>query len=423
MQTEQRKIRSIAPCSVQESATPPSPPPPRHPAIKDIFVGRQAIFDRRMGIYAYELLYRSSEDNHATSRVAINAFMEMGLEQVVGGQLAFINLTRGFLTGEHPVPFPKDRVVLEVLENIPIDDALVAGVRALKESGYLIALDDCLYGECIARLLDYADIVKIDIHALGMDAVREHVKCFREYPVKLVAEKIETQDEYDLCRELEFDYFQGYFLCRPRVLSGQSMPDNKLAMLRLLAKLQDPALETGELEQLIVQDLSLSYKLMRYVNSAFFSLVRKVESVRQALVYLGNRIIRTWVTLLVMSNAADKPHALLVTALARARMCELLASTRGEPKPDTYFTVGMFSVVDALLDAPMERVLKSLPFTQEVCDALSMYSGNAGKALACVIAYERGEWETVKFADLSPDDITRIYLESIAWADEVDRSL
>ncbi len=404
---------------------------PRSSATKDIFIGRQGIFDSNMGIFGYELLYRSSSTNsagdfngdHATSQVVVNAFMEIGLDQVVGTHLAFINLTRNFLTGEHALPFPKEKVILEVLEDITIDAELVEGVRALAEQGYTIALDDCVYSECLEKLLEYARIVKIDVQALGMDKVREHVELFRRHPVKLVAEKVETQQEFDLCRDLGFDYFQGYFLCLPRVLTGQSIPDNKLSILRLLSQLQDPNTQPSELEKIISQDLSLSYKLMRYINSAFFALPRKIESIQQALVYIGNRAIKTWVTLLVMRGIEDKPSALTNTALARAKMCEQLAINGRAGDPETYFTVGLFSVVDAMMDVPMERVLNALPFTNEVRDALLHRQGPLGDALACTIAYERGDWNHVAFAGLVADVVSSAYLDSIAWADEISGSM
>jgi c-di-GMP phosphodiesterase len=406
-------------------------PPSRSPVIKDIFIGRQGIFDGNMGIFGYELLYRSSTNNsagnfngdHATSLVVVNTFMEMGLDQVVGAHLAFINLTRNFLTGELPLPFPKDKVILEVLEDITIDAELVEGIRALAQQGYTIALDDCVYSECLVKLLEFAHIVKIDIQALGMDKVREHVEKFRRHPVKLIAEKIETQQEFDLCRDLGFDYYQGYFLCLPRVLTGQSIPDNKLSILRLLSQLQDPNTPPSELEKIISQDLSLSYKLMRYINSAFFALPRKVESIQQALVYIGNRAIKTWVTLLVMRGIEDKPSALTNTALARARMCEQLAIKNNARDPETYFTVGLFSVVDAMMDVPMERVLNALPFTDDVRSALLLHQGPLGAALSCTIAYERGDWNRVAFGGLVADVVASVYLDSIAWADEISGSL
>ena len=430
MRDEQRPSFIRPACSGKETAGE-ALPPSRPALFKDIYIGRQGIFDCNMGIYGYELLYRSSMHNdagtfngdNATSQVVVNAFMEMGLEQVVGSHLAFINLTRNFLIGEHPLPLPKEKVVLEVLEDIPIDAALVNGVHALAEQGYTIALDDCVYSDCLSSLLEYAQIVKIDIQALGIDKVRQHVAQFRKYPVKLIAEKVETQAEYDICRDLGFDYFQGYFLCLPRVLTGQSIPDNHLANLRLLTKLQDPEILPGDLEKVISHDLALSYKLLRYINSAFFGLPRKVESIHQALVYIGNRAIRTWVTLLVLRGIQDKPNALTITALARAKMCELLSGLKGSNDAESNFTVGLFSVVDAMMDMPLERILKSLPFSDVVHNALLHQQGTLGAALSCVIAYERGEWDRVAFAGLSADSIATAYLDSIAWADEVSGSL
>ncbi|MBI5461092.1 MAG: HDOD domain-containing protein [Gammaproteobacteria bacterium] len=417
--------RSSGPCEVPGTPTASVLPP------SNIFIGRQGIFDRSLGIYGYELLYRSSEHNaagqfdgeQATSTVAINAFLEMGLDQVVGNHLAFLNLTRKFLTGEYPIPFPKERVVLEVLEDIPIDEELIAGIKALSAQGYTLALDDCLFTQRLCGLLPHAQIIKIDIRAASLDTIAAHVERFRAYPVKLVAEKIETQEEFERCRDLGFDYFQGYFLCVPKVLSGQRIPDNKLTILELLSKLQDPEIQAAELETLVSQDLSLSLKLLRYINSAFFALPGKIESIHQALVYIGTRVLRTWVTLLVLRGAEDTPTALMTTALARAKMCELLAAHAGIRDVDTYFTVGMFSVVDAILGIPMERILKSLPFSDAVSSALLERRGQLGAALSCAVAYESGQWDQVKFGTLAADAIARIYLDSITWADTLGQNL
>jgi EAL and modified HD-GYP domain-containing signal transduction protein len=397
----------------------------------DVFVGRQPIYNRQLEVFAYELLFRSGEGNQAgvldgdqaTSQVVLNTFVEIGLEAIVGSKQAFINLTRDFILQDYSQVFPTDRVVVEVLENIPVDAELIEAVRELSAKGYTIALDDFIYRESLRALVEIADIVKVDILAQDRLALQEHVAVLRQYNVKLLAEKVETQDDFRYCKDLGFDYFQGYFFCKPEVIKGHRIPANRLVTLQLLAKLQDPETDFEELESIVSRDVSLSYKLLRVVNSAFYSLTRKVDSIRHALLLLGTRFITSWVSLIILAGIDDKPHELMITAMVRAKMCELLAQALGRRNKDTFFTVGLFSALDALMDSSMEEVLGSLPLSDEIKAALLEYEGSLGAVLRCVLAYERSNWEEVCYLGLDRGTITRAYLEAIAWATKADDQL
>ncbi|HSH30833.1 MAG TPA: HDOD domain-containing protein [Thiohalobacter sp.] len=399
--------------------------------MQDIYIGRQPIYDRNLNVYAYELLFRSGLENaamfadgdRATSHVINNAFLEFGLEKLVGRHRAFINLTRAFLTGEWQLPFPKDRIVLEVLEDIEPDAAVIGAVRELRRSGHTLALDDFLYHDKLRPLIEHADIIKIDLMAVPDGELVAHLDQLRGYPVHLLAEKIETLEQFEQCRELGFDYFQGYFLSRPQVISGQAVPVSGLATVRLLAQLQDPQVTPEALEALISQDLGLSYKLLRYINSAFFALPRKVDSIRQAVVYLGNRTIKTWATLLVFCGVEDRPTDLMTIAMLRARMCQLLAEKTGETEPEIYFTAGLFSALEALLGMPLDQILEALPLSDTLKTALLHHRGVTGEALGCVLAYERTQWESTRFRGLAPAEITEAYVEAARWADETTELL
>lgn len=394
--------------------------------MQDIYIGRQPIFDRDLNVFAYELLFRSGTQNHAgefdgdqaTSRVIVNAFIEIGLDQLVGTHRAFINLTRGFVTSSAPLPFPKDRVVLEVLEDIRPDAEVIAGVRNLAAQGYSVALDDFVFNENLRPLIEHAEIVKLDLMSMSREQLDEHVRLLRDYNVKLLAEKIETQEEFEHCKELGFDYFQGYFLSIPNIVQGTQLPPNRLAVLQLLSKLQNPDSKTGEIEKLVSQDVALSYKLLRYINSAFFALPKKIDSIRQAVVYLGTSAIKTWITLLVVAGLGNKPAELVTQAMQRAKMCELLAQTAKRPHGEAYFTVGLFSLLEALMDAPLEKILEALPFSDDIRDALLKQEGAYGEALACVIAYEKGDFLRARFDRLAPSQMTDAYLASARWADQ-----
>jgi EAL and modified HD-GYP domain-containing signal transduction protein len=397
----------------------------------DIYIARQPIYDRQLDVFAYELLFRDDQYNRAgivdgdqaTTDVIVNTFMEIGLNNIVEDRLAFINLTRSFFLDERLVTMPKDRVVLELLEDIDADNKLVQGVRRLAAQGYRIALDDFIYHESLKPLVESASIVKIDVMALSEPDITAHVRELRNYPLKLLAEKVETQAMFDFCMALGFDYFQGYFFAQPKVITGRALPNNRLAILKLLGKLQDPALPAEELEQLVTQDIALSFRILKYVNSAALALPRKIESIHQALVLVGIQNIRNWSLLLSTSLIDNKPIELVVTAMVRGRMAELLAYAWDLDNPDAYFTVGLFSALDALMDNTMEEILTQLPLAENIANALLHHSGRHGTVLDCVLAYERGEWEAVRCASLSINRIRDCYLDALQWANQMRRQL
>ena len=400
--------------------------------MSDIYIGRQPIYDRKLGVYAYELLFRAASDNsakftdgdQATSDVIVNTFLEIGLDNIVGDRLAFINLTRAFFVGEHTISLPRDRVVLELLEDIEADEEVVNSVKRLSEQGYSIALDDFIYHESLQPLVQLADIVKIDIMAMGRDEIREHVEALRQHPLRLVAEKVETQEEHDYCMELGFDYFQGYFLAQPKVIQGRRLPNNRLAILKLLSRLQDPEITSKQLEELIAQDVAFSYRILRYVNSASYAPPRKIESIHQAVVRLGLQTIRSWTALLAMSQVDNKPTELVVTAMIRGKMAEQMARALDAEQPDSFFTVGLFSALDALMDNSMEEILTQLPLADHIAQALLHKGGGLhGEVLNCVLAYERGEWENLGCSQLGTHRLRTCYLEAVQWANTACRQL
>jgi EAL and modified HD-GYP domain-containing signal transduction protein len=397
----------------------------------DFYLGRQPIFDRALAVIGYELLYRPHDaaragdfdGDQATSQVLLNSFVEIGLPKLVGERSAFINLTRNFLVNHDLLPPASDRIVLEVLETIEVDDELVAAIRSLRDKQYTIALDDFAYNDALRPLVELADIVKIDLRALDEATLREHVAILRDYPVKLLAEKVETPQELDRCRELGFDYFQGYFLCCPRNIKGKRLPANRVNTLRLVAKLQHPRSNIDELEEIIAQDVTLSYKLLRYLNSAAFFGRKEITSIRHAIVYLGNRAIKNWGTLIALADIDDKPVELITTSLVRGRMCELLAKATGKADTASAFTVGMFSVLDAMMDAPLPELVAELPLSESISEALLHHQGEFGNLLQSAVAYDRGDWEHIVCPELQETDIAGIYVQAVEWAGDMMATL
>lgn len=387
------------------------------------FVGRQPIYGRSIDVFAYELLFRNNEINRAsftdgdaaTAQVMLNTFVEIGLDHIVDHHLAFINLTRDFVLGNYCVALPKDRVVLEVLENMGVDQELMNALQRLSKLGYRIALDDFVYHESLKPLVEIADIIKVDILELDRETVAEHVKILRQYPVKLLAEKVETHEEFEFCRDLGFDYFQGYFFCKPNVISAKPMPVNRMAILALLTQLQNPTIEISQLERIIQEDFSLGAQVLRYINSAFFEMPKQIDSIDQAVYMVGTDRLRTWASLLMLARIEDKPVELLVTAIVRARMCEQLALAYQVRDVDQYFTVGLFSILDGLLDQPLEDIIPTLPLGLDIQEALVHKTGSLGMTLDCVLAYERGDWDTVLCHGVEVETVKAAYLEAISW--------
>ena len=398
--------------------------------MSDFFIARQPIYDRKLYVYAYELLYRSSENNYAdvvdgddaTSQVLINALMEVGLPDLVGQSLAFINLTERYIVEGLPPSLVQDNLVLEVLEDIEPTEAVIAGLKKLKAAGHVIALDDFICDGSKRALVELADIIKFDLCTLSGSALTEQVKKLRSTGIRLLAEKVETPEEYEYCKALGFDYFQGYFFCKPKIVKGTRTLTSRMAIMQLLTKLQNPELDFSELQALVVQDVSLSYRILRYINSAHFSVGKKVESIQQAISLLGLNTIKSWVAILAMSSVDDKPYELILTALIRARMCEEL-SVNTSVSAENAFTVGLFSALDAFIDKSLVDILDALPLSDALHHALLNKTGDLGQILSLVLSYERGQWGDFSATQYDSGTLRTAYLASIRWADEISDSL
>lgn len=390
-----------------------------------LFIARQPIFDRNQKVYGYEILFRDSTRNiasvldgdRATSQVITDTFLEIGLDKLVGSKYAFFNLTRNFLINDAEFPLSSANVGLEILETVEVDQKLLDSVERLADQGFRIALDDFVYTEESAPLLPLAHMVKVDVLDKDKATVAAEVKRLRQHPAQLVAERVETQKAFEDAMDLGFDYFQGYFLCEPEILERKRLPDNKLSILRLLAKLQDPDVGPKELEQIIKQDVTLSYKLLRCVNSAYYGLSLEVKSIHHAIVYLGLPAVRNWVRLLVLAGLTDRPPELIKIALTRAKMCELLSTHAPNMSRETAFTVGLFSVLDALLNAPLKEILERVPLSEEIDRALLQEKGAYGVLLGFVKAYEKGDWETIESGPYPAEAVRQAYIDALESAE------
>ncbi len=390
------------------------------------FVARQPIYDGNLDVYAYELLFRSgdvdhadiSDDEAATASTVVTTFSDIGLDALVGGRSAFVNATREFVMRGFVTLLPAGRVVLELHRGEALDPAVLAELRRLVGLGYLFALDDFVIREDSLPLLEVAHFVKFDVQAFTRDQLAEQVGALREHKVRLVASKIEDHHTFEACKELGFDHVQGYFFCQPKTVTGKGIPSNRLTQIRLMTVLQDPQCELEALERAITNDLGVSFRLLRWINSAYFSLPRKVNSVREALVLLGVRNVRSWALLMTLATIDDQPSELVRTAMVRAKMCELIAKAIDRPDPDAHFTVGLFSVVDAFMNMRMDDVLTELPLSVEVSAALRDQSGPLGEVLSWVLTYERGRFECLEPAPEADAMLRDAYLVALRFAEE-----
>lgn len=394
--------------------------------MQDIFIARQPIYDSRLEVIGYELLFRASDTyfaeftsgHEASSRVIVNSFINIGIERLVGSSLAFINVPEQLVLNDALLPMFHEQTVLEVLEDIPPTPEVIAGLRRLKSRGFKIALDDFVYQPAYRPFLELADFVKIDIENMRPDEIAEQLVQLRSYPVKLVAEKVETEDMYVLCKAQGFGYFQGYFFCRPRTLTERTLPPNEVVVLALLQQLNDPALDASELEKTLAGDVTLSYKLLRYVNSAAFGMRREIESLKDAIILVGLNTIRNWATLILLGSInTGRPKELIKVAMIRARMCELLAEKQNPAIKPQMFIVGLLSVLDVIMEIPMANLLDHLALSAPIKFALLQQEGEHGALLQQTILYEQAQWEMLLNMCVDRNSVVSAYLEAVHWAD------
>lgn len=393
----------------------------------EVFIGRQPIFDRGQRVAGYEILFRAGDHGQArlpdaesaTATVVLNALTEIGLERIVGSHVAWINLSRESVLSGIATMLPPNVAGFEILEGQVVDEQLVAAVRELKEQGYRIALDDFEFSPPYVPLLEIVDVVKLDHMALGTERFVSELERLRSFPVAVLAEKVETKDEHQYCLGLGCDLFQGFFYQKPELMRRRRIELTAGSILQVISALQNPRLEFDELEPLIAHDLPLSLRLLRYINSAFFALRQEVTSVRQALVMLGLENVRRWATLTVMGSIEGKTPELTCNALIRARFCELAGVASGLDAGGL-FTIGMFSLIDAMLDISLEEVTQELPFPDDMRLALLSHDGPMGRILDAATSLESGYYGDAK---LLVPNAGELYVQSLLWAQEAAGAL
>ena len=403
----------------------------------DIFVARQPIFSRRQGVYGYELLFcdgmenafRGGDGSAATVSVIETGFLSIGLQQLTGGKLAFINFTRELLLADEVLRLPCREAVIEILEDIEPDEEVVEACAELRRRGFTLALDDYVFHAGYDPLLELAGIIKFEfpaVRAIGQREFEERVRGLRLHGVELLAEKVETREEFEDAVERGFHLFQGYFWGRPEILTGKKIEASAAARLQLLNAVHGRGMDVGYVKDVIKADPALSLSLLRYINSGLFRWMSRIESLHRAVVLLGPDEIRRWVAFMAVTTAigSDRPKELIVASVTRARFCELLAPSFGlrAQALDLFFT-GLFSQADAMFGLPLAQALEHIPLPAESEEALLRGSGRFAGVLALAIAYEQGDWpafaKRARSLGLDENEAPRRYLEAVEWANEL----
>ncbi|KUP09120.1 hypothetical protein Q73_00895 [Bacillus coahuilensis m2-6] len=404
----------------------------------EVYVARQPIYNEHNEIFAYELLYRNNQTNAfpnidgdvATSDVIITSFLNIGIDELSAGMPCFVNFTESLLKLDVPSYFSPRDLVVEILETMTINEETVALVRGLKEKGYRIALDDFSMNPAnpfMRDLIKLADFVKVDFRTTTKKEREQTEILCKFYKITLLAEKIETEAEYLEAKSKGYSLYQGYFFSKPTIMSSHDIPPYIYSYFNLIEKLSDPEPNIELISDLIKQDLSLSYKLLKLVNSPAFRPSNKINSIQQAVVLLGIIEIQKWIFVLAVRDHQLERSAqeieVVTQCLIRAHMCELIAKAKYTFSSSSFFLTGMFSLMDTILSLSLDEILKKVPLHEEIRLALLGVENTQYKALKLVKQLEQGNWEDVDQASadlgIQSEQIGRLYKESILWAEDV----
>ncbi len=394
------------------------------------FLARQPIFDKNLKVFAYELLYRRNAEHNqageildadqASSRTMVAGLHNMGIERISGGKRAFVNFTERLLLTGMASLFSNQHLVVEILENVRATPEVIRACKKLKASGYTIALDDFEYQADMRPLIELADIVKIDFLNNTIPQIEQILDSIRPAKPILLCEKVETKEVFDQAVEMGFLLFQGYFFSKPTIMAEKKVDPLVTNYMELIREVNRREADFPQMTQIIRRDVGLSYRLLRLVNSAYFGMRYKIKDIQHALAVLGMREVRKWVSLLSMIGIGrDKPDELVRMSVIRGHFLETLVERHRSGDPEQHFIIGLFSLIDVILDQPMEEVLGQLSLTPEVSRAL-LGEGPARSLIAVVAAFEKGDWESVsqicREAGLPEAELAELYLESIAWS-------
>ncbi|NVK25700.1 MAG: HDOD domain-containing protein [Gammaproteobacteria bacterium] len=396
------------------------------------YAARQPILDVDKNLFAYEVLFRDGVDNvfpevdeeQATTRIIEGSQFHLGIEHLTGNKPAFINFTLDTILKNYPAMLSPDSIVVEILETVTPGKKLLHSVKQLKEKGYTIALDDYENKPVWRHFFPFIDLIKFDLRAMPFEEIAQIIDELKAFPhIKLLAEKVETLEEFEQCKSLGFSYFQGYFFSKPEMVKTKSLSPAQMTLAELLYETSTPEIDLPKITQIFERDINLAYKLLRYSNSATFKRRTEISTIKQALVVLGKNELKKFLSLLFTASvSSDKPTELLKMAMVRARFCENLATFDKSADSSMAFLTGMMSLIDAILDQDIETVMEQLPLSSEIKDALIKKTGILAEYLKLALAYEKGDWEyeseIEQKLELNDTKVPANYTNAIAWANE-----
>lgn len=402
----------------------------------DVFLARQPIFDRRQNVNAYEILYRSGIENSysaidgdkASKEVIYNTFQIFGIENLTNGKPVFINFTENLINEETATLFSKNHLVVEILETVTPSRRVIENSRALKKRGYRLALDDFIYKPEYEELINLADIIKVDFMLTDKEELLRLSADIKSRNKTLLAEKVETREEFEYAKELGFTLFQGYFFSKPEIVISKKIHPIKTTCLQLVSEANKTEINFKKVSEIISMDLSMTYNLLKMVNSAAFGFKYEIKSVRQGVVALGEREIKKWIYLVIINTiGSDEPEELTRLSLIRARFIELIAkNTRYHIQSEELFLLGILSLLDVILKRPMNEVLVELNATYSIKNALIHRSGEYGAIYEMILCYERGEWDkVVEYSNTLCIDfnmVAKAYMDSLVWYNQLLKS-
>lgn len=400
----------------------------------EVFVARQPIFDCNQNVVSYELLFRHGKVNNyeavdgdvATLDVITNSFVCIGIDNLTGGKKAFINFTDNLLKSNIFRVLPKEYLAVEILETVEPTEEVVSACRELKSLGYTMVLDDFVFSPKFQPFIEIADIIKVDFLSTPSYERERLISRISNKKVKFLAEKVETREEFEQAVELGYSYFQGYFFSKPVIMTGNDIPIQKFQYLKVLEELNKYNLSFENIEEIIKRDVSLSYKLLRYINSSSFGLKSKVHSIRQALALIGKDEVVRWLTMIIFRESAEDRNAeALTTCIVRARFGEIICAMSEElkNKASDVFFMGMFSMIDVFINKPIDEILGELPVDSDIKDALIGKKNKFRDIYELILCYEKGLWERLSYytnkLKLDERKLPEIYLDSLNWSKEL----
>ena len=397
----------------------------------EVFLARQPIFNKHKKLFGYELLFRSGLNNAfpgidgdiATTNLVSNLFFPFEIKQILGDKKGLINFTKKLLLEKVPLLLPKEQFIIEVLEDIEPDDDIISALSLFAERGYKLALDDFIYHSKFEPMIKLSKIIKFDLQATPLYTLIDIMDDLKsKYDIKFLAEKVETYDEFEIAKQMDFHYFQGYFFAKPEVISTKGIPNSHITKLKLVNEIGKRDLNIKKIESFIKNDAPLSFKLLKYSNSAYFNRKITIDTVKDAITYIGEDELRKFINVVVVSNLGDtKPNELIRFSIIRARMCEEFSTIlKSKFSADELFTLGLFSYMDALMDCKMEDILQHLALSDKMKKALLGNDQEFSRMLDIIIGFEKGKWDQPIFKALAGSDIEkklpRLYSNAINMA-------